>query len=61
MDGRRAQVWDRLPMTFAFSPLFALVTAERVGDRLGKLLLFPLLINGGWSIVFWVLTGDLRW
>jgi len=54
-------VWDRLPMTFAFSPLFALVTAERISDRLGKLLLLPLLVNGGWSIVVWVITEDLRW
>jgi hypothetical protein len=48
-------------MTFAFSPLFSLVTGERVNNALGKGLLVPLLINGGVSILVWVFTGDLRW
>jgi hypothetical protein len=58
-------VWDRLPMTIAFMSLFAVIIAEFVNQQRGSLLLFPLLIAGIASVLFWLVTesqgaGDLR-
>lgn len=58
-------VWDRLPMTFAFMALFSLVIAEFVSSRLGNLMLWPLILFGVFSVVYWHYTeshaeGDLR-
>lgn len=57
--------WDRLPMTICFMSLSALVVGERVSERLGRALLWPLLAVGALSVVYWRLTeslgaGDLR-
>lgn len=57
--------WDRLPMTVAFMPFFCIVVTERISVRLGTALLFPLLIAGAASVVYWHLgeqagRGDLR-
>jgi len=57
--------WDRLPMTLAFSSLFAAVLGERVDPRLGGRSLLPLLILGAASVLYWRWTeaagdGDLR-
>jgi hypothetical protein len=58
-------VWDRLPMTLGFMPLFAAVIAERVNYRAG-IFLAPLFVLGGlWSVWYWDYTeglgrGDLR-
>ena len=53
-------VWDRLPMTIAFTALMSIVISEFINYKKGKLLLFPLLLLGIISIVYWVKLGDLR-
>ncbi len=58
-------VWDRLPMTIAFMSLFAVIISEFVNQQRGSLLLFPLLLVGVLSVLYWLLTesqgvGDLR-
>lgn len=53
-------VWDRLPMTVAFTSLISFVISEFIDERKGKLLLIPLLLLGLASIIYWVALGDLR-
>ncbi|MEO8332396.1 MAG: ceramidase domain-containing protein [Gallionella sp.] len=58
-------VWDRLPMTVAFMALFAMIVRDRVSERLGDALLWPLVIAGAASVGYWHWTelqgrGDLR-
>jgi hypothetical protein len=57
--------WDRLPMTLAFMALFAAVIADRIGDKMGRMLLPVLVVLGMVSVIYWHLTeqaghGDLR-
>jgi hypothetical protein len=52
-------VWDRLPMTIAFMAFFAIILAEHIDLRLSKLL-WPLLVAGVLSVVYWQRTDDLR-
>lgn len=51
--------WDRLPMTVAFMGLLASVIGERVSRRAGQRLLWPLLVAGVGSTLYWHL-GELR-
>jgi hypothetical protein len=58
-------VWDRLPMTVAFMALFSAVVQDRVSERLGGILLWPLIIVGIATIAWWHRSelagrGDLR-
>ncbi|MEY4588960.1 MAG: hypothetical protein RL497_1036 [Pseudomonadota bacterium] len=58
-------VWDRLPMTIAFMALFSIIIGECVALELGKKLLVPLLVLGGFAVGYWHYTeqlgrGDLR-
>lgn len=58
-------VWDRLPMTIAFMALFAIIIGEHISLRASRLLLWPLLLAGTSSVLYWHLTeswgeGDLR-
>jgi len=58
-------VWDRLPMTVAFMALFSAVIQDRVSERLGRVLLWPLVIAGIATIAWWYWSelegrGDLR-
>jgi hypothetical protein len=58
-------VWDRLPMSIAFTSLFAAIISERVSVRLGLLSLLPLIALGVGSVLYWHFTelkgrGDLR-
>jgi hypothetical protein len=53
--------WDRLPMTVGFMALFAAIIEERLNKRAGRMLLWPLLIAGAASVVWWRFTDDLRW
>jgi hypothetical protein len=46
-------VWDRLPMTIAFMSLVAAVVSERISIRAGSLLLWPLVLLGLASVVYW--------
>lgn len=53
-------VWDRLPMTLVFMPLLALMISEWIEPVWGRRLLWPLILFGIASIVWWRVTGDLR-
>jgi Ceramidase len=52
--------WDRLPMTISFAAIFSLVVQERVGARIGSILLWPMLAIGAASLLAWLWTDDLR-
>jgi len=58
--GNQTLVWDRLPMTIGFMGLFAALSGEYIGERLGVLLLVPALILGFASVVYWHWFDDLR-
>jgi hypothetical protein len=49
-------VWDRLPMTLGFSGLVAAAVVERVDLRLGLRALWPLLLIGVVTVVYWSAT-----
>jgi hypothetical protein len=58
-------VWDRLPMTIGFVSFMAAMVGERIGEEMGKRMLFPLLALGVISVLYWRWTetrgvGDLR-
>jgi len=58
-------VWDRLPMTLAFMALIAVIIGEYISLNMGKRLLYPLLMLGCASVLYWYFTeindvGDLR-
>lgn len=58
-------VWDRLPMTIAFMALFSIVLGDRISAPLGRRLLWPLVLAGVVSVMYWDWTelqgqGDLR-
>ncbi len=60
-----ALVWDRLPMTIAFMALFSIVISEFIAVASGKALLWPLILVGIFSVVYWHFSeirgaGDLR-
>ncbi len=57
--------WDRLPMTLCFTALTACVCAERISEKVGRVLFVPLVVSGMLSVVYWWVTekyglGDLR-
>lgn len=53
-------VWDRLPMTIAFMGLLCVLLEEDVKPGLGRRILLPALLLGVISVVWWRITGDLR-
>jgi hypothetical protein len=58
-------LWDRLPMSVGFMGLLSATVSERVGPRLGRMLLWPLVCLGLFSVAYWHWTerrscGDLR-
>jgi hypothetical protein len=58
-------VWDRLPMTIAFTAILSATMSERIGVKAGVFLLVPLVVAGMGSVVYWQMTelagrGDLR-
>ncbi len=58
-------VWDRLPMTIAFTAILSTIIAERISVKAGLLSLVPLVVVGIGSVVYWQVTelggrGDLR-
>lgn len=58
-------VWDRIPITVAFVSFFTAIIMERVSLKAGRFLLWPLLILGILTVLYWVWTenrgnGDLR-
>jgi hypothetical protein len=52
--------WDRLPMAIAFMAILANVVEERIDAKVGKLLLWPLVLLGIASLLWWRQTDDLR-
>jgi len=53
-------VWDRLPMTIAFTSIMAVFIIERIDENTGTMSLFPLLMVGIVSIAYWRYFDDLR-
>ncbi len=57
--------WDRLPMTLGFMGVLAIIIGERAHPSWGKVALWPLVVAGVLSVVYWHLSalagsGDLR-
>ena len=52
--------WDRLPMTLAFMAILSNIIEERVDQRVGQLLLWPLVALGVVSLLVWLRFDDLR-
>lgn len=46
-------VWDRLPISLAFTALLAAMISERIGVKAGTRLLLPLLLFGAGSVLYW--------
>lgn len=53
-------VWDRLPMTIAFSSIMAVFIIERIDEQKGTASLAPLLLVGVVSVAYWRFADDLR-
>jgi hypothetical protein len=49
-------VWDRLPMTLGFAGLVSAAIAERVDLKIGLRSLWPLLVLGVASVLYWYAT-----
>ena len=49
-------VWDRLPMTLGFAGLVSAALAERVDLKLGLRALWPLLLLGVITVIYWYAT-----
>jgi hypothetical protein len=65
LPGNYTLVWDRLPMTIAFMALLSITFAEFMSARIARLMLWPLLILGMFSVCYWYYgelhgAGDLR-
>jgi len=56
----RTLFWDRLPMAVSFMAILANAIEERVDEKAGAVLLWPLITIGVFSILLWRWTGDLR-
>jgi hypothetical protein len=56
----RILFWDRLPMAISFMAILAVTIEERVDERAGVALLWPLIGIGIFSLLLWRWTGDLR-
>ncbi|CAN1305308.1 hypothetical protein LINPERPRIM_LOCUS26488, partial [Linum perenne] len=53
-------VWDRLPMTIAFTSIIAIFIIERIDEQKGMISLIPLILAGIISIAYWRFFDDLR-
>ncbi|XP_010518920.1 PREDICTED: uncharacterized protein LOC104798496 [Tarenaya hassleriana] len=53
-------VWDRLPMTIAFTSIMAIFVIERIDEHKGTASIAPLLVAGLVSILYWRFFDDLR-
>jgi len=53
-------VWDRLPMTLGFAGLVSAAVAERADTRLGLRALWPLLIIGAGTVLYWYATERMN-
>ncbi|KAL3692087.1 hypothetical protein R1sor_005738 [Riccia sorocarpa] len=53
-------VWDRLPMTIAFTSVMAVFIIERIDELTGRASIAPLLGAGVVSVAYWWFANDLR-
>ncbi|RWR82113.1 Senescence associated protein 18 isoform 1 [Cinnamomum micranthum f. kanehirae] len=53
-------VWDRLPMTIAFTSIMAVFIIERIDAKTGTVSILPLVVAGIISILYWRFFDDLR-
>ncbi|KAK3414241.1 uncharacterized protein LOC104419966 [Eucalyptus grandis] len=53
-------VWDRLPMTIAFTSIVAIFIIERIDQHKGTVSIVPLILAGILSILYWRFFDDLR-
>ncbi|EFH65083.1 hypothetical protein ARALYDRAFT_476250 [Arabidopsis lyrata subsp. lyrata] len=53
-------LWDRLPMTIAFTSIMAIFVIERIDEHKGTYSIVPLLLAGLVSILYWRFFDDLR-
>lgn len=53
-------VWDRLPMTIAFTSIVAIFIIERIDETTGTASMAPLIVAGVLSILYWRFFDDLR-
>ena len=53
-------VGDRVPMTIAFMSLFAIILGEHISLKAAQRALWPLLLAGVASVLYWRATDDLR-
>ena len=53
-------VWDRLPMTIAFMSLFSIIISEFINMKIGLNSLFPAVLVGLLSVIYWVVFNDLK-
>ena len=63
--GNETLLWDRLPMTFAFMAVFAVIIGEFASLKTSRFTLWPLVVFGVFSVFYWHFTesaghGDLR-
>ena len=57
--------WDRLPMALSFMAFFSVIITEHLHEKLGRVMLWPLIVLGCGSVFYWHWseqsgTGDLR-
>ena len=52
--------WDRLPMAIGFMIILAIAIEDRLDEKIGAILLWPLIAVGVFSLLLWRWTGDLR-
>jgi hypothetical protein len=60
-----ALFWDRLPMALSFMAFFSLIITEHLNEKLGRVMLWPLIVLGCGSVLYWHWSeqsgsGDLR-
>jgi Ceramidase len=53
-------IWDRLPMTISFMSFLSIIIGEFIHPDFGKKALYPFLIIGILSIIYWIQFQDLR-
>ena len=63
--GTDTLLWDRLPMSVAFTAFLAALLGEKVSPMLARRLLWPLVLAGLASVLYWYFSeragsGDLR-
>ena len=52
-------VWDRLPMTLAFTGVLGTAIAQRIGQNVARVALAVLFELGVISVIYWMFRGDL--